>query len=456
MTEKTVSKYLHNLEKHFANDNPILIKAAKLFHELDQIEFDLGLLEGEQTTASKNTWWPIISLVGGNSTARSRFINAYLGSEQLVSGIQTSNHKFSVLLHNNQTTTATLPGTALDVDHRYPFYKISHKIEQQQKGEGNRINSYLEIKTINNERSKGKLFIDVPNINATQTNSVNSMLTNHVILNSDLVLVFVDVFETATSMLDELIEYIKLYQDTNKFIYLVSDSSDISNVVKNSETISTWQRKLSDIGLDTGQFIILAQQQNQLDFSEIEQRITNVGHDRTYRVLDSLEKSIREVDGLIIPEIKTAIAIWKDRVNMSSLIIIGFITFLAILAELEAGILDFLFDPIIGPIIIAVLVGVMVPIHLILSKLQAKLIINRLNARQKELGLLENLANQFEKNLTISRMLLPISDPVGWNKKTKARLSLLSEKTKELVQSFNDDFGSYDGISLWSFLDSSK
>lgn len=456
MTEKTVSKYLHNLEKHFANDNPILIKAAKLFHELDQIEFDLGLLETEQTTASKNTWWPIISMIGGNSSTKSRFINAYLGSEQLVSGIQTSSHKFTALLHNNQTSLATLPGTALDVDHRYPFYKISHKIEQQQKGEGNRINSYLEVKTINSERSKGKLFIDVPNINATQDNSVNSMLINHVIENSDLVLVFVDVFETASPMLDNLISYIKLYQDTNKFIYLVSESSDISNTVKNTDTISAWQRKLSDMDLHTGQFIILTRQQNQPDFAEIEQRIANVGHDRTYRVLDSLEKSILDVESLVIPELKQAIAIWKDRVNMSSLIVLGFITFLAILAELESGILDFLFNPIIGPIIIAALVGIMIPVHLLFSKFQAKFIINRLNTRQKELGLLENLVDPFEKNLTFSRMLLPVSDPVGWNKKTKTRLALLSDKTKELVQSFNDDFGSYDGLSLWGFSDSAK
>ena len=86
----------------------------------------------------------------------------------------------------------------------------------------------------------------------------------------------------------------------------------------------------------------------------------------------------------------------------------------------------------------------MVPIHLLISKLQAKLIVSKLNERQKELHLMENLANLFEKNITFSRMLMPISEPAGWNKKIKTRLMQLTEKTKELVQSLNDNFGSYE------------
>jgi len=80
---------------------------------------------------------------------------------------------------------------------------------------------------------------------------------------------------------------------------------------------------------------------------------------------------------------------------------------------------------------------------LLISKLQAKLIINKLNEKQKELHLMENLANLFEKHITFARMLLPITEPAGWNKKIKARLMQLTDKTKELVQSLNDNFGSY-------------
>jgi hypothetical protein len=141
---------------------------------------------------------------------------------------------------------------------------------------------------------------------------------------------------------------------------------------------------------------------------------------------------------------------------MSTLIILGFVAFLAVLIEVEVGLLEFLLDPIIGPIIIVSLIAIMLPLHLMISRLQAKFIINRLVKRQKQLLITENLASFFEKNLTIGRMILPVSEPVGWNKKTKARLAQLLDKAKQLVQSLNDDFGSYDEQSLKDYLDSIK
>jgi hypothetical protein len=240
-----------------------------------------------------------------------------------------------------------------------------------------------------------------------------------------------------------------VHQDSNKFVYLIDEPIATLNPAKTNEIISLWQRKLSALGLNTGQFIVLPNQQininpqNQADFTEIDQRLANVAYDRTYRVLDSLEKNIRQIDNVVMPEVKKGIVLWIERVNVSSLIVLGFIATVAVFAEIQIGILDFLIDPIIGPILISVLVAVMVPIHLLISRLQAKLIINKLNDRQKELHLMENLANIFEKNLTLTRMLLPITEPVGWNKKTKARLAQLSENTKELVQSLNDSFSTY-------------
>ena len=452
MSEKTASKYLLNLEKHFANDSPVLLKAAKIFHGLDQVEYDLGLIEKDETTACKNSWWPIISIIGGNSTAKSRFVNNYLGSEQLISGIQASNHKFSVLLHNNQPTSTTLPGTALDVDPRYPFYQISRKIEQQQAGEGSRLNSYLEIKTVNNERLKGKLFIDAPNISVAQASPAISLLTKHVIEHSDLVLVFTDAFDSPAPMADELIQLINQHQDSNKFVYLIDAPATTFFPTSNTELVSTWQRKLSEMGLDTGQIIVLPGNppsgpggQQSLTFAEIDQRMINVTHNRSYRVLNALEKSIGEIENEVIPEVKKANQLWKERSYVSSLVILALIITLSLFAEINSGIiLATLVDPIMGPLSFLVLCVIMTPVHVLFSKMQAKLIFNQLTNRQKELHMLENLARMFEKNLTLSRMILPIYEPAGWNKKTKVRLSKLSESAKELVQSLNDSFGSYD------------
>ena len=66
-----------------------------------------------------------------------------------------------------------------------------------------------------------------------------------------------------------------------------------------------------------------------------------------------------------------------------------------------------------------------------------------LNARQKELHLLDNLANLFEKNVTANRMLLPFAEPSGWNKKTREGLAQLTERANGLVQALNDYFSGH-------------
>ena len=447
MTEKTVSKYLLNLEKNVAHDNPALQRSVHIFHELDQIEYDLGLIDIDETTASKNSWSPIISLIGGNSTAKSRFINSYLGTQQTTAGIQASTHKFTVLLPSSQVNSATLPGTALDVDPRYPFYQISRKIEQLQKGEGDRINAYLELKALNSERLKGKLFIDSPNMGVLPLNPINSMLIKHIIESSDVVLVFTDLFESAAPLLEEVIEQIATHQDSNKFIYLIDEPIATINPTKANEIILSWQRRLLGKDLHTGQFIIVPNQQNsinpqsKIDFSEIDQRMTNASFDRTYRILNLLEKNIRDIEDIVISEVKNGIKIWKERVHLSTLFVMSLIVMLGIAAEIQFGILEVLLDPIFGSIAIGVLVAILVPSHILISKLHAKLIVNKLNERQKELHLMENLANLFEKNITFVRMLLPIYESAGWNKKVKEQLTHLTDKTKDLVQSLNDIFG---------------
>ncbi len=449
MTEKTASKYLDNLEKNFSHDNPVLLRSIKIFHDLDQIEYDLGLIDEEETTASKSSWSPIVSFIGGNSTAKARFINAYLGDQQTTSGIQASTHKFTVLLQSNQTNLATLPGTALDVDPRYPFYQISKKMEQLQKGEGDKVNSHLELKAINSERLKGKLFIDSPNIGAIPESPVNSMLIKHMIDSSDLVIIFTDIFGSSIPLLDEVIKHIEQDQDSNKFVFLVDEPIAAINPAKANEIILTWQRKLAELNITTGQLIIAPNQQTNLnpqskiDFSEIDQRLTNVSLDRTYRILNTLEKNIRDIEDVIFPEVRKGISLWKERTNLSSLVVLSFIAILGIFAEIEMGILELLIDPIIGPIVLIILAAILIPTHVLISKVHAKFIIKKLNERQKELHIMENLAGLFEKNLTITRIVLPINESVAWNKKMKTSLSGLSEKTKDLVQSLNDIFGNF-------------
>lgn len=441
MAEKTKSKHLINLEKHFSTSSPILQKASKTYHDLDQLEYDLGLIDDNDTTARKSSWWPIVSLIGGFSTAKSDFINRYLKTN-----LHSSSHKFTVHQFTPQATSATLPGTALDADHRLPFYKISHKIEQIAEGEGSKTNAYLELKTVNSERLRGKLFIDTPVLNATSNNPVQPALKQHILQMSDLILVFTDLFDATPELIEDTIKEIVAEQDTNKFIYVIDHSEVSIDAKKGSEIISSWQRRLAELGIHTGQFILLsdeAQSDTGSSLSEIDQRLANIENDRSYRVLNSLEQSISEINDIYIPEVEHYLTIWKDRVNMSTLIILGFIATLLVFAEISMGIVQLLFDPIIGPAFILILIAVLLPLHLMIAKIHAKFIVSKLQERQKKLNINENLSGLFEKSLTFWRIVLPIKEPVGKNKKTKSRVNALIEQTKDIVQALNDQFNHY-------------
>lgn len=436
MAEKTVSRHLANLEKQFAATNPVLQQAAKVFHELDQLEYDMGLIEQDETSARKISWWPIISTIGGHSPAKNDFINRYLNAQ-----LHSASHKFTVHHYTPQTTTATLPGTALDADHRLPFYQISRDIERVAKGEGDKMNSYLELVTVNTDKLRGKLLIDTPVLSINANKEVNALLNRRVIEMSDLVLVFTDLFDAEPELIGDTVEMIAEFQDSNKFLFIIDHSEISLEPRKVNEISNTWQRRLAERGINTGQFVVLTDSN---DTTAIDRRIENLDNDRSYRVLGALEKSIRGIDDTILPEVEDAIALWKERSNTSTLIVLGFIVTLILFVEISTGIvLELFFDPIIGPAILLILIAFLTPLHLIISRVQAKFIINQLHDRQKKLNVPENLAGLFEQSLTFWRSLLPIRNPVGKNKKNRKKLLQLMERSKNLVQSMNDQFSQF-------------
>ncbi len=435
MTEKTISKHLINLENHFSASNPILHKASQSFQQLDQLEYNLGLIDDDETTATKCSWWPIVSFIGGFSTAKSEFINRYLSSK-----LHSSQHKFTVHQYTPQETNTTLPGTALDADHRLPFFQISQKIKSISPDTDNQVNSFLELKTLNCEKLKGKLFIDTPILNSTKDATVQTALIQYVLNMSDLVLVFTDFFEATPELIEDSVKEIVSQQDSNKFIFVIDHSEISLDKNKSDEIIASWQRRLAELGIYTGEFIVLSQNSS---LSEIDQRLANLENDRSYRVINSLENSVKAINDCYIPEVEEQLVIWKERANMSSLIILGFIVTLLIFAEISMGIVDILFDPIIGPATLLILILILIPIHLMMAKIHAKFIIKNLKKRQKKLNLTEDLAGLFEKSLTFWRIILPINESVAKNKKTRVKVHALIEQCKDMVQELNDQFSSY-------------
>ena len=432
MADKTVSKHLINLEKQFALVDPVLQKTIKVFQELDQIEQELGLLDNDETTARKTSWWPLISTLGGYSPAKSDFINRYLGIS-----LNSTRHKFSVLQYTPQASNAILPGTALDADHRLPFYQIGREIEQVAVGEGARLNTYLELLTVNSSQLKNKLVIDTPVLNPATENKVIALLRKHVLNISDLVLVFTDLFEADIDLFSDVLSEIVAQQDSNKFIFVIDHSEIGLDAHKSQEIAAAWQRRLTDYGIHTGQFIVLSQNS---DIHSIDQRVNNLSSDRSYRVLASLEKSIRDVEDVVFDEVESALESWKERSNATILIILGFIIMLVLFAEIASGVLDLLFDPIVGPIVVVSLLLFLTPIHILVSRFHGKLLINQLRKRQKQLNLAEDLSGLFEKSLSFWRIIVPVTTPVGKNKKNHKKLLALLEQCKDLVQSLNDQF----------------
>ncbi len=435
MTEKIASKHLINLQSQFGIENPVLQNAINVFHELDQFEFDLGLIDNDDTTATQISWWSTVSIVGGNSGAKESFLARYLNVEL------SPTHKTTVLMHSPQTNQTILPATALDVDFRYPFYRIGQKLEQLKKGEGERINTHLEMKMLNSSRLQGRLFIDIPNFIHATNYDVSNFITTYSMEQSDVVLVFCDIFNSTTDLAKALIATLIKQQESNKLVYLFDDIA--SNAV-------AWQKKLADSGLTIGQFIGISQLENQTstDFTILEQRITNAGLQRSYRVLHSLEKSILDVERVLIHEVKAAQFYWKEGSVFSSFVVLGFFAMLAVFAEVAGmGFLELLFDPIVGAVITLMMLAFMIPLHVLFSKLIATITIRSLMKRQKQLQLTANLVPLFEKNLTFSRMMLPINDPVGWDNESKGRLTTLLNKAKDLVQSLNDNFSLYNIVA---------
>ena len=435
MADKTVSKHLIQLEKLFASGNPALQQAIKTFHELDQLEYDLGLLDENDTTARKLSWWPIVSTIGGHSPSKNEFLTRFLNTDAY-----SNPHKFTIFQYTAQASSVTLPGTAVDADHRLPFYQISRDIENIAKGEGTQINAWLELVTVNSDILKNRLLIDTPVLGTHEDTKIIQLLTDRTIAMSDLVLVFSDFFEAESELIKETVNTIVENQDSNKFLFVIDHSELSLDAARMAEIIGTWRRRLRQLGINTGEFVVLTQAN---ELSTIQRRINNLETDRAYRILAVLEQNVRAIEDVYVPEVRKAVETWKDRTDMTTLIILGFLVTLLLFAEITMGVLDILIDPIIGPIFLVILVAILLPIHLVVGKVHARLIIDSLYSRQRKLNIPENLAGMFEKGLSFWRTIWPIKSTIAERKKYRKHINQLLEKTKDLVQSLNDQFSHF-------------
>ena len=60
-----------------------------------------------------------------------------------------------------------MPGLALDSDPRFPLYRIGNEIDAELKGESQRLDTYLQLKTSDSEELRGRNILLVDDVFTT-------------------------------------------------------------------------------------------------------------------------------------------------------------------------------------------------------------------------------------------------------------------------------------------------
>lgn len=441
-SEKSISSSLQHVELQLADKNPALLQAFRLYHELDQVAFDLGLIGMDDSLANKTSWSPVITVIGDPSSGRNEFINRYLGTAIPVIDLQDINAQFTVLVQREGETPMTLPGTAVDGDPRFPFFHISERLEQIEKGESRNINSYLDLKTNNSQNLKDKTIILAPGFSPNLKYEGVALIREHAVALSDQIFVF---FDASQSNLEEyraaLIPFLKTAAQSHnpgKFIYVINQGSGDQTPID----MASWKQQLSNLGLQSGQFFALNQNTQAADQQTIEQKLANIDIESAYRILNTLEQHINEFDSVVIREVKKATILWKDRTHFTLIIVLSFIALTLVAGEIQMGLVALLLDPFVASIFFFLLIVFLIPLHIYSSKVHARFISKKLAERQTELGLIENLPALFNKGVTLWRILFPILEPVGWTKEIQDTLAMIKTRAQGLVQSLNNSFNS--------------
>ncbi|WP_456373351.1 dynamin family protein [Thiolapillus sp.] len=470
--QNIIENRLKHLESHLEKENPVLLNAVQSFRELDKVAYRMGLLSRSESFATQIPWWPLISILGTFSAGKSTFINNYLETQLQRSGNQAVDDKFTVICYSEDPTPHALPGVALDSDPRFPFYKISREIELVAQGEGDRIDAYLQLKSCNSERLKGKILIDSPGFDADAQRTSTLRITDHMVDLSDLVLVFFDARHPEPGAMRDTLEHLvskTIHRpDSGKFLYILNQIDTTAQEDNPEEVIAAWQRALGEHGLTAGRFYTIYSptasiqiEDDQLrqryeskrdkDLAEIHGRMAQVEIERAYRIVAALEKTVREIEERVIPTLTDALSRWKKRVLWLDGIIFGLIAALILGLGISQGQLGNWWQwiretTLHSGIFLAVVLGGGYALHLGLRKLAARSLSGWLGKQEQGLPVKIDLAGAFHKSTRPWRSLMS-KTPAGWGRATRRKLSALINRADEFVQQLNDRFTNPSGLT---------
>ena len=469
---KTIKQRLKSLELHLKKENPVLLSAVHTYRLLDQVGRSLGLLNSEQSFATQISWWPMISVLGTFSAGKSTFINHYLGESIQSTGNQAVDDKFTVICFGGEHGTQALPGSALDADPRFPFYQISNDLEKVARGEGRRIDSYLQLKTMPSEKLRGRIIIDSPGFDADSQRNATLRLTDHIIDISDLVLVFFDARHPEPGAMRDTLSHLvgdTIHRpDATKFIYVLNQMDTTARDDNPEEVVGAWQRALAQEGLTAGRFYCIYnpdvavpiedealrsryESKRDRDLGEIHKRIQDVGVERAYRITGALEKLARQIEEKTVPQLIEYKAHWRKMVLWGDAIIGGWFLVAGIAFSHWLGFMDG-WKPVTPDwwqgssnniawslAFLFIMAGLFAYLHFKVRKFAAGRVLKQID-KQFTPGIERNRLRQaFIYNASIWHSVLR-KTPVGWSNRGRKRLQRIIAEANRYVQTLNDSF----------------
>jgi len=380
--------------------------------------------------------------------------------------------KFTVICYGSERHAQAIPGTALDADPRFPFYQISKELEHVARGEGRRVDAYLQLKTSASEKLRGRIIIDSPGFDADSQRNATLRLTDHIIDLSDLVLVFFDarhpepgaMRDTLTHLVGQTINR----PDANKFLFILNQMDTTAREDNPEEVVGAWQRALAQEGLSAGRFYCIYnpevavtieddalrrryEAKRDHDLAEICRRIEGVNVERAYRITGALEKLAHQIEEKVVPQLTEFKSHWRKMVLWGDGVL-GIVLILSVIVL--SGALGFRdgwhwawpawwqgsSTNTIGMLVfLAVFVGLFAWLHFKVRKLAAIRVVKQIG-RQYASGLYRSrLSRAFLFN-TRPWLSIFMKHPVGWGQGSRKRLQRVIADANQYVQTLNDRF----------------
>ena len=469
-----IDQRIKMLQSHLERENPVLLDVVKSFRQLDRVAYGIGMLDRDESFATKVPWWPMISILGTFSSGKSTFINNYVGQKLQHTGNQAVDDKFTVVCFGNDDDNRVLPGRAMDADPRFPFYQMSAAIEEATPGEGQRIDVYLQLKTCRSDALRGKILIDSPGFDADEQRNSTLRITDRIVDLSDLVLVFFDARHPEPGAMQDTLEHLVAKTisrpDSNKFLYVLNQIDNAAREDNPEEVFAAWQRALAQKGLTAGRFYSVYsleaaapiedpklrerfETKRAQDMAEIETRMLQVEVDRAYRIIGVLEQTANTIQDKVVPVVREARERWRRRtlnldLAVAAVALAGFFTYTIggghwdgltlthpwylALKQSDFGL----------PVVIVLLAALCFYIHYAMRKLAARAL--RRSLRKGALAdpdpqVAEWIARAFERNVSPRRVALG-AEPAGWGRLAKGKITKVLADADRYIQTLNNRF----------------